>query len=178
MINSLIALRDKANAIPMDGVVRRVAHVWADNYDGEGFAVGGWPLLSEYTQRIRAWRGYPREHPIMRQGGGLRRAAIEVPMNFTGKGTSQITAKTRSSDGTPTNITIRTNSSGLSHRAELKISGSKVANQGGGVNWNNRVGSYARPLPARRFWFVNNEVKEKMAEGVLEALQAEMRKLT
>lgn len=178
MIKTMVALQNRVNTLPMDAVVRRVAEPWRDNYDGEGFAVGGWPLLSEYTQNIRRWRGYPAEHPIMRQGGGLRRAAVEVPLAFKGKGVSRITSATRSSDGTPTNISITTVNSGRTHRANLKISGSKVANQFGGQNtgmgWQR---ASLHRLPARKFWFVNNEVREKMAEGALEGVKPEMDKL-
>lgn len=178
VIKAIGALDSRLENLPMDAVVRKAAEPWRDNYDGEGFAVGGWKFLSQYTQNIRRWRGYPATNPIMRQGGGLRRAAVEVPLAFKGKGVSRITSATRSSDGTPTNVTITTVNSGRTHRANLKISGSKVANQFGGANtgmgWQQES---SHRLPARKFWFTNNEVREKMAEGAIEGVKPEMDKL-
>lgn len=171
IIKNLTSLDAQIQKPDVPSLVRGAADVWEENYSGEGFAVRGWRRLSEFTQAIREWRGYREAHPIMEQSGGLKQAAVEYPKGFKGKTMHRTTAPTPMSDGSPTTITIRT----TSNRAILKISGSKVQNQlGGTVKGTGWAKTYDHRLPARRFWFVNADVRDRMRKSVMESLKSEL----
>ncbi len=131
--------------------VRLMAQVWLQSYVAEGSAVGGWPELSEYTQKVRQERGYGPDHPILKQTGSLEQTTIRTLLNAR-------SAQNVNGQG----ISLKSNYNGLT--ASLIASGAKAANQKGGKSHIDGVRS--RPIPARPFWFVNPTVTGAAATGL------------
>lgn len=130
----------------LNPAVRAMAGVWQSNFDGEGNAVGGWRQLTDMTNRVRAQRGYPEEHPILVQSGALKRAAVTSLLNVNGP--RLITGK---------GVMMSWQPAGL--RGTLQISGPKVDNQF-------RIRTRTMGQPARPFWFVNREVEQAATDAI------------
>lgn len=132
--------------------VRQMARVWDQNFTSEGSMVGGWAELSPYTQKVREERGYNGQHPILQQGGSLRKTVITSLLG-------QRTGRTIRSKG----IAMTSVYHGL--RAVLNASGEKAQNQTGGkadkIN-----GKRGRNIPARPFWFVDANVTSAATDGL------------
>jgi hypothetical protein len=140
----------------MSPPTRGVARVWNRNFQGEGIAVGVWPQLSPYTQRMRRARGYGPQSPILKQTGALYRAAVSSlmdargPKNSTGKGVAM-------------NLSMPDRG-----RAVMRISGEKVRNH---------YGHKAKNIPARPFWFVNGAVVAEATKALERWYQQELREV-
>ena len=131
--------------------IRQMAKVWERNFTAEGAAVGGWAELRPYTQEVRIERGYNPEHPILVQTGDLRRIVITSLQNARGP---------RSVSGR--GIAMTSVYHGL--QATLNASGAKAENQYGGKA--TLDGKPRARIPARPFWFVNDEVTTAAAHGL------------
>lgn len=151
----------------LEEATHRVAGVFKDNYDSEGGLVGGWPELSEYALNIREWQGVP-PGPILVRYGSLRSMAVDF---FR-------TARSGSSDSAGSSTPFKTWSDqtvsaqlGISGGvATLRLSGGyKLLNQWGHGNWG-PMGD----VPARPFWFVNDEVVRAARDGVEEWIKDEV----
>lgn len=143
----------------MDPVVRNIAEVWKVNFDSEGGKVGGWRELAEMTQAVRAERGFDPRNPILVQTGGLRRVAIERLTNATGSTSGR-------TDGASMRLAIGRAS------ALLSITGRKVSNQ---FKARQRSGFGAFSRPARRFWYVDDEVKAAAHRGLREGILSDIK---
>jgi len=156
---TLRKLRDRRQIIrdpDMAWPVRGVARVWDRNFKGEGHRVGGWLPLRPWTNRVRRQKGFPEEHPILIQTGTLHRVAVR----------SLIDARTgKSSSGPGVTMNFRTPKRAQAH---LKLVGEKVKNQ---------YGSRGR-LPARRFWYVDNEVISEATKSLQKWYDRELSRLS
>lgn len=172
MIRAVQDLERAVDKPDMAGPIRGAAKVWDANFKSEGWLAGrGWKALSEFTRNIREWRGYPASHPILVQSGGLRAAAVEYPSKF--KDGQKSMARSNSRGNATTQLVIRT----MSRRATLTLSGPKVENnEGGEISGRGWQNTSTHRLPARRFWFVSEEVRSQMVEALLEALKPQLDK--
>lgn len=154
-IKRVVRARSVLRDPQMHEAVRRMAGVWQSNFSSEGSMVGGWRPLADFTNDERERRGYPREHPILVQSGGLRRVAIDALLRVNGP--QWLQAKGVS-------MTYNPSSSG----ASLRVSGTKVSNQF-------RIRTRNMDSPARPFWFVDRRVSNAATEGFNDWLKKEMR---
>jgi hypothetical protein len=171
---NLQALQSKLETPDMSAPVRGAARVWQENFDHQGWQTGNWKELSEFTQATRSARGYGATRPILHQSGGLRKAAADYPAQFKGKTMSRSTPATPGSYGTATSIVIQT----IRNRATLTLTGSKVANQYGGINNapafspSGLLGEYSFKLPKRRFWYINDTVRNSAVLEIMDTLRS------
>jgi hypothetical protein len=163
MIKSLQNLEDRLDNLDMAAAVRGAGQAWQRNWARQGRDVGsGWKPVSEYTRGIREHRGFNPRYPILHQSGNLRTIAADVPAKFSGRSTSR-TVGAGYSGGDQTHLQITT----TQNRATLLLQGEKVQNNFGGRTvghgWQNTELHY---VPQRRFWYVNDEVRTKVAEAI------------
>ncbi len=145
----------------MAPIMNAIAEVWEVNFDAEGSMVGGWRELTESTQRLRQARGFGPDHPILKQTGALRSAAIEALKSVKGK------SAIYSGSG------VRMNYSSSDGQAQAVIEGEKVTNQ-----FRSRVrGRFGFSAPPRRFWFVDSTVTNAASAALLKSVNEEIKKV-
>lgn len=154
-IKRIVRARQVLSEPKMHQSVQRMAGVWQSNFSGEGSMVGGWRQLADFTNDERQRRGYPREHPILVQSGGLRRVAIEGLLKVNGP--QWLQAKGVSMVYNPGNA-----------GASLRISGTKVSNQF-------RIRTRDMDSPPRPFWFVDRNVTGAATEGLHDWIKKELK---
>lgn len=155
-----------------DGLERathNVAGVFAQNYASEGGMVGGWPGLADYTLNIREWQGVPPGPILIRyESGGLWSMAVDFFL--TARAGSRASAGGSYPFKTWSDQTVNAQLQVGDNRATLSLSGSyKLLNQWGHPNW-----GQMSDVPARPFWFVNDNVVREAREGVESWIQDEV----
>lgn len=158
--------------IPLNHAAGYIAEVWDDNYNGEGYAFGNWAGLGDATQRVREFRGYGKEHPILKQSGDLYKVAVLMPLKMSKRGGTTASGKLVAGSIYEKN-----------NRMDMYIQGEKVSNQfGESGEWDEfdvlyKPGQTEWSMPPRPFWFVNQVVIAAAAKGAQEGIDDMLRKV-
>lgn len=119
-------------------------------FAGEG---PGWAPLSAKTNALRLLRGFPVEHPILVQGGTLKRASADAIAAWLPE-TRNVTRRGKK---------VSLAATATSRLFTAKISGEKVLNHHGGKD-----PEYEPPVPARPFFGITDEAAAQAAKNIAE----------
>lgn len=148
--------------------IHYVAKEWQDNFRSGGARVGGWQALSEATLRTKQEQGFGGQ-PILVRAGGLYKAATVFPQGVPDTGGAASYPTAGGIDAIPswtrTNITIQIGDL----QGIMMIDGPAVENQYGSYDPETDL-----VTPERRFWFVDQGVREAARKGIIVVLGKEL----
>lgn len=137
--------------------VKRVAEMWAHNFQGEGSMIGGWAQLAQSTIEQRERQGFGGTHPILIRYGSLYAMSTLWFMNAK-PGTATAWSQ-GSGRAVPTTASLDITDG----TATLGLSGPKTVHQKG--NWT---------TPKRQYWFTDRNIVMAARLGVLEWINDEV----
>lgn len=121
-------------------------------FSSEGASAGfTWRMLADVTNSLRVTRGYPPAHPILVQGGSLKRAAADSLAAWL----PETRRMTRSGRG------VSLAASATPRLFTAKLSGEKVLNHFGGTDPDSQSN-----IPARPFFGITDAAAKQAAYAI------------